>query len=285
MGSYPVIVPVSWGRLIEVIVPAWVDVLSGRDTIQSFCREFVPEKWLWVDPDVPGARTAPRLAELPSTYLTEVGWAAGAGGLAAGGFPAGGFPADNLRRSAQHAALARVFFTGTANELVCRAISTRASVELSGPDRFNHFYSRLHEPPHCQVAGTKNHYHFLRHLYVRTYDPEQWGYHYVPSADVGAELVALFEALLFAVRSLPGLHVLAERGMWPAGNDKYVQGYLSPGEVRQLVPHLAELEARVREAEARVGEDERDGLLPLFLDRIQRAADQGLGLVALHDVL
>lgn len=277
MGTYPCVVPVSWGRLTDVVLPAWMNVLAGRDPIQSFCRAFARTYWPYFDPERGGPRAAELSTELPANYLADVKWSADE--------PA--FAADNLRKSSQHADLARRSFTSTASLLVGRAISTHASFELSGPDPCLDVvsYGRLHHPPACQVAGTRDHYHFLRTFFVCSFDDRGPEYRYDPRPSVGGQLLALLEALFLARRSFPGLHVLSDNGRWPATNDHCVQGYLLPREVRQLASYLDELTARVREDEAGKHKDHPDVLFPLFLDRVRRSSDQGLGLVTLHDEL
>jgi hypothetical protein len=44
MSSYHAVVPVSWSRLTEVVVPAWMETLMGRRTVASFATELAPNE-------------------------------------------------------------------------------------------------------------------------------------------------------------------------------------------------------------------------------------------------
>jgi hypothetical protein len=86
-------------------------------------------------------------------------------------------------------------------------------------------------------------------------------------------LITLLDDLFLATRAFPGIHVLREPRAWPAHDDLMALGILQPREVQQLAAYLPEIEARARGLE--------DELLPLFVDRMRRSADQGLALVTL----
>lgn len=266
MSSYEAVVPVSWSRLTEVILPAWTDVLAHRRTMASFSDEFAPgyrEK---------RCRNEPFSSwTVPVAYLADVQWMSGMHFL----------PADNLRRSALHAAIEPRWLPEETMSLVGRAIIMSAS-ELAGSDAFDdtdhhRFYGRLHAPPHTQVAGTKNKYFFLDAFFVVTWNPERRFYAYTPRSFVDGELIALWQALFLSTRTLPGLVVWADHGTWPASDDQSVQGILTPKEVQQLAAHLDRIDPR--------GLAGRDDLYPLFLDRVRRSAEQGKGLITLHDML
>ena len=267
MSSYEAVVPVSWSRLTEIVLPAWTDVLAHRRSMESFGREFAPDHW-----ETYARYNGPIPTwDAPTTYLEDVQWRSGMPFL----------PADHLRRSAQHAAIQPSWLTEDATQLLCRAIIGTAS-ELAGPDTvdapYNGFYNRLHEPPHPQVAGTKNQYHFLSAFFQITWERESSGYRHVARPSVDSELVALLEALFLSTRSFPGMWCLcAENGMWPGYDDASFQGILTPREVGRLAVHLAAMDPRAIAA--------HDELYLLFVDRVRRAAEQGLGLVTLHAML
>lgn len=288
MGAYHAVVPVSWSRLIEVVVPAWVDTLLGRRTMASFAQALAPH--------VPGQisrswREVDLASRLPAgwqaaRYLQDIGWTARTPFVAA----------DQLRASALHGELERSGVAEDGAEALCEAIASSASVDLAGADPFadhslphseyydaDHFrwYARLHDAPRCQVAGTKNRYHFLEDLFTATWHDKRWVYDYAARPFVDSALRELIEALFLSTRAFPGTWILDRNSTWPACNDRRIQGLLTPGEVRRLVPYLDEI-ARL---EAALELDDRNELFPLFADRVRRAADQGLALVTLYDCL
>jgi hypothetical protein len=282
------VVPVSWSRLTEVVVPAWVETLLGRRTMASFGEEFAPREakairgwWRQVDlqSQLPASWSAPR-------YLQDIGWAASTPFVTA----------DRLRASGLHRELERSGLAEICTHALCDAICFSASVELAGADRFedhslphcelfdaSHFrwYARLHDAPRCQVAGTKNRYHFLEDLFITTGQQRRRVYDHAARPFVDPALRDLLEALFLSTRAFPGTWVLDRNATWPAADDLRFQGLLAPAEVRRLVPYLDD----IAQLEAALDLDEQHELFPLFADRVRRSADQGLALVTLHDGL
>ena len=270
MGSYSAVVPVSWSQLTEIVVPAWIDVLAARRTLQSFAEDFARIPMIAAAPDY-RYPWFPDDWDIPAAYLAEVGWTSRRPFLAA----------DQLRASPIHGELHRRGFTDAGTQALCRAIHVRASVELAGCDAFDDgdfysYYGRMHHPPEIQVAGTKNRYYFLEKLFVATPRLEVCGYDFVAQPFVDPALRELIEALFLSTRALPCTWILDRNSSWPGSNDSRLQGLLTPAEVRRLASHLDEL-SRI------VGTDDR--LFPLFADRVRRSADQGLALVTLYDQL
>jgi hypothetical protein len=287
MSSYHAVVPVSWSRLTEVVVPAWVETLAGRRTLASFAKEFAPTRAQYlieVWQEVERMARWPAGWKLTASYLEDIGWVPGAPFIAA----------DCLRASAMHGELDRFAIAEAGTSALCHAILCSASVDLAGDDRFANYsiahhayydakffryYARLHESPRYQVAGTKNAYRFLANLFTVTWQQqERRQYDYTARPFVDPTLRALLDALFLSTRSFPGLEVLDRNGTWPGSDDMRLQGLLSPAEVRQLPRYLDDIVG----LDAARDLDEQDQLLPLFADRVRRAADQGLALVTVH---
>jgi len=288
MSSYHAVVPVSWSRMTEVVVPGWVEALLGRRTLASFAEEFAPNDAEFVTAvrqDVDRKPPWPAGWQLSPRYLEDIGWTPGTPFVAA----------DRLRASALHGELDRFGLAEVGTIAVCHAIRFSASVELAGADRFENYslnseyldarhfryYARLHDAPRCQVAGTKNRYHFLDDLFTATYRRERSVLDCAARPFVAPALRDLLEALFLSTRAFPGIQVLDRNATWPAHDDTRFQGLLAPAEVRRLVPYLDDI-ARL---EAALDLDEQHELFPLFADRVRRAADQGLALVTLHNGL
>lgn len=275
--------------MTELVIPAWVDTLLGRRTIASFADELTPddddkELVLGIAEEIERKSQWPVRPELAARYLEEIGWQPGMPFVAA----------DRLRASPAHRALHAAVVAELGTQAVTRALRSSASVDLAGDDPFAsyslpghayydaaffQFYGRLHSPPRCQVAGSKNSYHFLRLLFSLTYQADRGVYDCEALPSVAPELRELIESLFFSTRTVPCVWVTDRNATWPGGNDPRLQGVLSPREVQQLVPYLDQLEELDRELA------QRYELLPLFADRVRRAAEQGLALVTLFDCL
>jgi hypothetical protein len=263
MSSYDCVIPVSWERLVESLLPEWCKIFSDSGNVQEFCQTFAADAMEYLESGSSHWRV------LPKGYLEDIGWS----GCTLG------FPADNLRHSVLHQAVAKTIGdTGTV--LLCRAIRGWACAELSGSDPFantpwNGFYSRLGDRPTVQVAGTKTQYRFLEGRFTLSYDSERMLYGYNRREKNSDKLDELLEKLFLATRAFPGILVLPENNSWPAYDDLWMQGYLMPSEVSQLVTYL-DLIAESCE------EHGFDDLFPLFADRVRRAAISGYGLITLH---
>jgi len=271
MGSYDCVIPISWPLLKGEVLPAWSEVLKGQRTCVSFCNEFIhghDDRLIaisWCD-EVKGMR-------LPSNYLESIGWSSEIDILSA----------DRLRDSSVHRSVQQAI-QGWGDYALCQAIQSSASVELSGidpfvEDRHISYYGSLCDLPKVQVAGTKNGFQFLEVFFTRVYHryPNPF-YTFINKGRINDEVVELLGALFLSLRSFPGCTVTEEAWSWPAYDDCRIQGYLSPDEVPLLVRHLVEIASLHPE----VYEDE---LFPLLQNRVQRAAEEGLGLVTMVDSL
>lgn len=269
MGSDVFVVPVSWSRLTEVVMPAWREVLMRERTMRAFGDELAPDRdeeypLHWHHDEIPQGWDDQR------RYLAELGWDSRRPIVAA----------DQLRRSSLHAQLLRGAFGDACAAVLRRAIYLSASAELAGDDPFTadpeRYYGRMHGEPHRQVAGNKNRYHFLGHIVEYTWQRERSEYDIAIRTDVDARLRALLAALWFATRSFPGLKTLSRNDTWPAADDSWLLGVLAPDEVVELASYLDVL------AGLCPPEPGQYHLLPLFADRVRRSAEQGLGLVTLY---
>lgn len=271
-------VPVSWERLTKEVVPEWIKTLLGQRSLMSYLEEFEPNHAAdrVEDDDDDHSASWP----VPPRYLEELGWTPGAGFIAA----------DRLRTSELHQEFMRHRFIDECTLSLCRAVGFSASADLPEPDPFatiapalGRAWGRLSQRPACQVAGTKNQYRFLADHFSLTWDPKHHCYDYVADPDTDPVLRGLLEALFLSTRAIPGTQVLARDSTWPAHDDPWLLGMLTPDEVQALVPHLGELERRQAAHDPNVL-GARDELFPLFADRVRRAAELSLGLVALHAV-
>ncbi|MBL0218934.1 MAG: hypothetical protein IPQ07_34325 [Myxococcales bacterium] len=234
----------------------------------SFAEKFAPnEAELVTAMGKEVARTS------PPGYLQEIGWTPGAPFA----------EADRLRASALHSELDRSGLAAVHTFVVCHAIRFSTSVDLAGDDPFEDdgYYARLHDAPYCQVAGTKNRFHFLDALFTTTWRPERRVYDYAARPVVAPPLRDLLDALFLSTRTFPGIQVLDRNATWPGYDDTWFQGLLAPQEVGRLASCLDE----IAQLEAARDTDDQDELFPLFADRVRRAAAEGLALVTLHNGL
>jgi hypothetical protein len=268
MSSYDCVLPVNWARLWEDVIPSWCETLTGRKTFESFCRELIPKGSKF-------HKLGIRYNHIftPEGYLEDIGWSPANGELRSKGM--------------MKSKLYKEYFSHTEAYLgidfLFDAIKQTASEELPGEDLFaqqpaDGFYSRLHEEPFVQVAGTKSGFHWMNALFEETgYNSREAYCSYRPNEIVESVLSNLISLLFLAERTLPGVWVFGPPLSWPACDDTSLQGYLAPGEVEKLADRLGRLEILTREQD--------DELFPLFADRVKRAADAGLGLITMHDGL
>lgn len=289
MSSYDAIVPVSWSRLTEFVLPAWALLIEHQVTADAFAQELgLPRYADWNpaggnpdDWDVDWATEwSHAKRHVPTGYLAELAWE-----------PAAAFVlADTMRRSPLHAAFGAApgGQLDTGSHLLWRAIRAAACEELPGRDAFcdtETYYGRLHAAPHCQAAGSKNGYRFVETVFSTTWVRSQDVYRHValPSAD--PVLVELIQGLCLATRAFPATWVLREGNAWPACDDLFIQGILAPREVQQLASKLELLADLVRERNATLEAGRQDTLFPLFADRVTRSADRGLALLTVQSGL
>jgi hypothetical protein len=206
----------------------------------------------------------------PEGYLEDIGWSSANGELRSEGLMKSKLYKEYFSQSEAHLGIDFLF----------DAIKQTASEELQGEDLFaqqpwNGFYSRLHEEPFVQVAGTKNRFHWMNVLFEETgYHQGQGYYSFRRNEKVESVLSNLMSLLFLAERTLPGVWVFGPPLSWPACDDTSLQGYLAPREVEKLADRLGRLESLTREQD--------DELFPIFTDRVKRAADTGLGLITMH---
>jgi hypothetical protein len=264
MSSYDCVIPVSWARLTETLLPQWCTIFSNSHCVRAFCETFAPDAISYLEDGTADWHT------IPEGYLEDIGWSPVMLSL----------PANNLRRSRLHRALMKTPVGEVLTVLLCTAIR-HAGGELRGSDRFastpyDGFYSRFSDAPAIQVAGTKSRYHFLEGLFTVNADLEYHLYRYNRRETTPCKLAELLEALFLANRAFPGVAVLQDNNSWPAYDDLGMQGYLTPPEVLQLADHLNFI------AESRKAHDGFDDLFELFADRVRRSATAEFGLVTLH---
>jgi hypothetical protein len=134
------------------------------------------------------------------------------------------------------------------------AILLHASVNVGGRDVFasqpwDGYYSRLHRPPHVQVAGTKNRFHFLAAFFDVPEEPVTGGvpeltrpvYRYRRKTAGDRRWEELLEFLFLGFRTFPGVEVLSAARGWPAYDDPWIAGYLLPEEVKELASLLGQV--------------------------------------------
>ncbi|HZS05794.1 MAG TPA: hypothetical protein VFD58_13225 [Blastocatellia bacterium] len=213
----------------------------------------------------------------PEGYFDEIGWALERKMLDA--------------RQISQSQLHKEFFSKSdaflGVDLLFDAIRHSAGEELPGEDPFekqpwNGFYSRSHYEPFIQVAGTKSRFHWINELFEETgwhqkYDESQSYYSFRSNGAADDSLLALISKLFLAERTLPGVWMFGPPLSWPACDDIALQGYLAPGEVKELADRIDHLEFLVRQQD--------DELFPLFADRVRRSVASGQGLVTMHGAL
>lgn len=260
MSAYGCIVPLSWPRLWNVVLPQWTRVLDRSRSFKSFCREFAPNALEWSDEFNSNVISA--------EYLSDVRW------------PPDEeiFAADLLRQSRSHQELAQL--TEAGDMALAEAIKNEAAIELTGDDPFASgtdmisFYSRPQDGLDLQVAGFKNWPRILDYLFTIRYDRAGALYHLKPVAESSA--TKLLGLLLLSYRSFPAVSVLQEASTWPAFDDLRLVGYLTPLETVRLNAALKDLIPECTDS---------DPLFPLLADRVKRSAKDRLGLIAIHSGL
>ena len=270
MSSYSCVVPVNWTKLTQKLIPAWCDLLEHRVTPRQFTEKHIPRQGealrLWV------TEFDRQCADIPATYLHEIGWRRGEQI----------FLADLVRQSSIHAALSKESMIATTTALLCAAIKQNASVMLSGEDPFEQdqffsYYGRVASG--LQVAGTKNQFHFLEGGFSVNWlgDERQWKsseYQYQEKGTISQGISELLSSLFLAKRTLPAMETCEAEDRWPGTDDETIQGYLTPGEVTSLSDCLIDI-ASLKEASD-------DKLFQLFSNRVQRTSRERFGLVTLH---
>jgi hypothetical protein len=250
-------------------MPAWCALIQHRNTRCQFTEQHIARQdevlAQWV------TEFDRQYAEIPVTYLQEIGWNSKVEILSA----------DLVRESKTHKCLAGKGIIDTTTALFSAAIKQSASVRLSGEDPFAD--DRLFSYYGCvdngvQVAGTKNQFYFLESVFtVKWLGAEhQWKsseYQFQEKGTVSQEISELLRCLFLAKRTFPAIHTCEAGNRWPGTDDKTIQGYLTPEEVNRLseiLPGISSLKAA-----------RDDELFPLFSNRVQRAASQRFGLVTL----
>ena len=261
MSSYDCVIPVSWQRLHDVVLAQWYLVLEGKREGKSYVEEFAPdylemfrgydEKWN---------------LKAPQEYLQSLDWP----------LKSQEVDVDVLRKSLPH--LRDTEIETHSSSILTEAISRHAGEELPDHDTFadEKFYGRSNTFPKVQVAGFKSRFRALEKFFLFDYTREKYAYKVSPRAGFDAEFVSLLSDLFFATRSFVGIYLLHESSTWPASDDVSIQGYLAPHEVVRLSSYLHFFEQQT---------DDTQYLANLFVDRIRRAADNGLGVVTLHEGL
>jgi len=262
MSSYSCVVPVDWKTLWAEVVPAWLSVLDGSQAPASFYDRYVPEGIEYADEYLKDVLSA------PADFLLQ-------------------FPKDNLSPPYSRDAL---WQTGRSSSFLHKtdlhsfpfllelAIKQTAAVDLPGDDPFpGDFYGSMRTgagPRKIQIAGTKNSFHFLGWAFDISWQRELLRYIYSRKpAECSPPLHGLFEALFLYERVLPGAWFPDCSPTWPSHDDFSIAGYLSPDEVTLLRDELAQWS---------VSRDTEGTLYIHFVDRVTRAAQNGLGLITLH---
>jgi len=269
MGQYGCVVPIDWWALNSKVLPLWAEVLDARKSPGAFAAEFGVDR--------PGSKD---WRAFPQPYLDDIGWDGRT-------LP---FDSDGLRESSVHRRAEELECGYEGTVLFGTAAIARTAVDLGERDEFANtpwdgYYSRLHRPPHVQVAGTKNRFHFLETFFEVAPGPDQeqapfapryWTYrrrlHHRPFDE-------LLERLFLGFRSIPGTRVLPVASAWPMPDDEWIAGYLLPNETRELAASMGRIAEQIDPSEN--GHE----LFLMFSNRVQRAARLGCGLMACHGFL
>lgn len=271
MSQYGCVVPVDWTAVCFTVLPRWLEVLDGQRPAEDFASHFGLEH-----------RFERQQVRFPPDYVGDIGWSQAH------------LPLDTsrVRMSKAHRFAHTLGCTEAGTDLLGEAIVLHASVNVGGRDVFasqpwDGYYSRLNRPPHVQVAGTKNRFHFLEAFFDVSEEPVTgevpeltrpvYRYHRKSADDRRTE--ELLELLFLGFRTFPGVEVLSAAPAWPAYDDPWIAGYLVPEEARELASLLGQIGGSV---------DIRENgfeLFPLFDDRVRRAAAGGSGLIAFHGFL
>ncbi len=261
MSSYDCVIPVSWQRLHDVVLAQWYLVLEGKREGKSYVEEFAPdylemfrgydEKWN---------------LKAPQEYLQSLDWP----------LKSQEVDVDVLRKSLPH--IRDTEIETHSRSILTEAISRRAAEDLPGHDAFTDekFYGRSHTSPEVQVVGFKSRFRSLEKFFLFEWISGESVYKISPRATFDTEFTSLLSDLFFATRSFVGIYLLHESSTWPASDDVLIQGYLAPNEVVRLSSYLHLFEQET---------DDTYHITNLFVDRIRRAADNGLGVVTLHQGL
>ena len=258
MSSCSSVLPVDWIRLWNDVLPAWLSVLSGSMDPPLFYAKYVPEG------DSYGDLLDDRYAA-PSEYLSL--------------FDKSLSPPYSRRTLYDSGKCSEFLATAdccASPYLLTAAIEQTAAVHLSGDDpHARNLFASIRTPSGAkQAAGTKNLYSFLEAAFdVRWNAPKHhFSYSRRHNAESSARLQELLEELFLYQCAIPGTWFPQESPTWPGYDDLSFAGYLSPTQVERLRDELAAWGAAPRS----------DPLFLLFLDRVQRSADAGLGLITIH---
>jgi hypothetical protein len=260
MSSYSSVVPVDWIRLWNDVLPAWLSVLSGSMDPSLFYAKYVPEG------DPYGDLLDERYIA-PPDYLSLFGKPL----------------SPPYSRHALHDSGKCADFLATADlsaspYLLTAAIEQTAAVKLSEDDpHASNFFASIRTPSDLkQAAGTKNLYAFLEAAFDVRWNAPKHHFNYSRRQDSGssAQLHELLEALFLYQCGLPGAWFPLESPTWPGYDDLSFAGYLSPIQVEHLRDELAAWDAAPH----------ANPLFALFLERVQRSSDSGLGLITIHAI-
>lgn len=263
MSSYSCVLPIDWDRLRGDVLPSWLSLLSGAISAAEFYSKHVQ-----LGDEFVRDMCLDDSYRVPSDYLALFS-----------DVPRLGWETASIIASPAGKEFAQCMDLTCADRLLAVAIKQSSAVQLPGVDRFEKepyggYYSRLMDKPHVQVAGTKNLYHFLNGIFAFDWHPSSHLYRVSRKSGPTNAMFALLESLFLGVRALPGVGLASEIPSWPATDDLTFAGYLAPDEVRNLADVIAEL--------GLVADEHDDDLFPLLVDRVQRAAESGLGLLTIH---
>ena len=266
--------PLDWTRF-NAILDAWLTVLEGEESVATYLEHYAPNGSEYLESDdiekMQGVKCNGPYCNFfrernCTEWLTTEFWGSQA-------------------RKQQESQLLKIYGL---DEVLSVSIKQSALVDLPGADpfkaepfSFNHFYGRLHDSPHVQVAGTKNYHWFLRAIFnsAKTGFSRKirYIYRYERKAEWPSTMQELLEKLFYGVRCLPGVGILRDPPSVRADDTPQFMGFLDPAEV----VHLASFETTLTSA----AEAFEDDLFPLFADRLRRSAVCGAGLISIQSGL
>jgi hypothetical protein len=258
MSSYSCVIPVNWSLLWVEVIPAWLAVLAGSVDASAFYARYVPAGDVYGDL-LSESYAAPR--DYLSLFTTPL-------------HPP--YFDVELRFTGKCAEFHRVADSTASPHLLEAAIKQTAGVNMSGLDPYAglHYASTNDAYGAIQVAGTKNRYPFLEGAFEVMWQQQMHHYTYSRRQQgATSRLQGLLESLFLYLRVIPGTWFPSSPNTWPGYDDLSFAGYLSPSEVKVLLEELVLWE---------VPHLETDLTFLLFVDRVRRASESGLGLLTIH---
>ncbi|MBK8187498.1 MAG: hypothetical protein IPK77_09825 [Cellvibrio sp.] len=261
MSSYDCVAPISWDVLHQRILPSWCAVLEGNIDCIDFCEEFIPNyREEFLDPERYSWK------KLPKGYLKNIDWKMGSI-----------LNANQIRNSDSHLELEKLGIADFGTYLIqyaCKSTACAIRGDKQKTDVYfaESFYGYWDETD-FQVAGTKSYYEFLKTVFHVEWNPDKHVLIHKAKENVPLELIQLLGNLFLGLRSFPGVRVIEGNWQWPSYDDNLIQGYLTPKEVKDLLPFL-EFVTNSSELD--------DETFPMFVDRAHKASIIGLGLITFH---